>query len=110
MCGDHNFIDESLTSICGERISNMAMEKVEICDALALSAEVDGIMALFFICDNPNIESGIIVHESYHLLNMCFKYIFYDHQENDELEAYMLESIFEDIHGFLNKIKNNEED
>lgn len=88
-----------------EQLSMMA----DKCEAITTVVDYDGTSEFYFISllHDEFITGSIIAHEAYHILNMIFPRIGYDHQPNDELEAYMLGSIYEKIENF---IKSNDED
>lgn len=82
---------------------------VDKCEAITTVVDHDGTSEFYFIAllHDEFISGQIIAHEAYHILNMMFPRIGYEHQENDELEAYMLGSIYQKIEDF---IKENDED
>jgi hypothetical protein len=68
-------------------------------DSDAISLDID--RSFFFICEGK-VSRGIIAHETYHLINMMFERIGHKpNVDNNELEAYSFQRMFERIERFL---------
>lgn len=90
-----------------EAIIKELSSMVSKCEAITTVVDHSGTSEFYFISmlEDEFVSGSIIAHEAYHILNMMFSRIGYEHQQNDELEAYMLGSIYEKIERF---IKNND--
>jgi len=103
--GDPDFIMDSLSDILDG--DNDASEEdilsiLERCSAFVTTYEILGEPIIYFVTQLEPIEDRVIVHEAYHIMNFAFKAAGYVHQiDNDEMDAYLLEHIFDLIQKFI---------
>lgn len=109
--GTPEFIYEYiLTKTSDPEVREKLPEMIEACSAIATVISDSGVPEFFLLTSMPEEVTGsIMAHESYHILNMVFKSIYYKHQPDDELEAYMLGSIYNKIEAFINEEIKNED-
>lgn len=106
--GDHDFIISEFSKIYGEEAAVPLTEKIDKHSAFAYCKDNDyGCPVYIFIYNHDELDYGLIVHEAYHLLFMMYEAIGYEHQPNDELEAYIFENLFEELVKF---VQNESED
>lgn len=108
LCGEEEFIMKEMEDIGARKevISILPQRLIE-CDAITYKEtyEDDGFLIdRLFIISKEYIPSDIIAHESYHILNMVFETIGHTPSlDNDEIEAYVFQSIFSKINSFYNE-------
>lgn len=108
ICGEDDFIIKEMKSIeARDEVISILPKRLMECDAITYKEvyEDDGFLIdRLFLISKESIQSDIVAHESYHILNMVFETIGHTPSlDNDEIEAYVFQSIFSKINSFYNE-------
>lgn len=101
--GELEFILDSISQTTNDSLRDSITKSYYNSECFVLSNVTDDLVTRFFFVCRDDVSTPAIVHESYHLLNMIFEKIGYVQQQGDELEAYMIEHIFEELQTALNE-------